>query len=293
MAIPHLVRHFGATDRSDIIGLHSGSKGPDATAKWIAADIDQHGDGDTSEMNRQAAVYWFVKARALGFHPLLTDSNGKGGYHLRILFSASITLELAYKFGRWLFQDAPERGLPNLEIFPKQAKLSPPGETGQYGNWLRVPGRHHKRDYWSDVWDGERWLSGQGAVDCILATTGDDPALIPNDARNWEDGKSDPQPARPGTVFRLPGRITAYAAAALRSECLRVAHAPATTRNTTLNKAAFSLGRLIGSGELDRQLVEGALAEAARNAGLDESEIGPTLRSGLAAGVANPRGQTR
>jgi hypothetical protein len=47
------------------------------------------------------------------------------------------------------------------------------------GNWIRLPGRHHKRDYWSEVWDGSRWIAGHDAVEFMLALPGDDPALVP------------------------------------------------------------------------------------------------------------------
>jgi hypothetical protein len=39
-----LWRHYTAECREHIMGTHSGSPGPESTAKWIAGDIDLHDD---------------------------------------------------------------------------------------------------------------------------------------------------------------------------------------------------------------------------------------------------------
>jgi hypothetical protein len=56
------------------------------------------------------------------------------------------------------------------------------------------------------------------------------------------------------------------------------------TRNDTLNRAAFALGRLVGAGMLDAWAVRRELEEAARYAGLGRTETRRTIRSGLTAG---------
>jgi len=127
--------------RKHVVGLHFGSVGPDATAKCVAGDIDRHGEAGDPAANERAAIHWYDRARELGFKPLLYTSNGKGGFHLRILFVELIPLALAYHFGRWLFRDRDELGFPELEIFPKQERLAAPGQDGEFGNWLRLPGR--------------------------------------------------------------------------------------------------------------------------------------------------------
>jgi hypothetical protein len=48
-----------------------------------------------------------------------------------------------------------------------------------------VPGRHHKRDFWSRVWDGGAWREGHEAVDFMLALKRDPPSLIPWDVE-WQ-----------------------------------------------------------------------------------------------------------
>lgn len=84
-----------------------------------------------------------------------------------------------------------------------------------------------------------------------------------------------------------------YGAAALAREIEIVRDAAAGTRNRTLNRAAYSLGQLVASGLLARDLVEDALRSAAEAAGLEEREILPTLKSGLEAGLRSPRRPAR
>ena len=79
-----------------------------------------------------------------------------------------------------------------------------------------------------------------------------------------------------------------YARAALAAETERVASAPVGTRNDTLNRAAFALGRLVGAGLLGQADVVRDLDAAARRAGLGRAEIRGTIRSGLTAGRRSP-----
>jgi hypothetical protein len=172
-----LVRHFAANRPLDIVGLHTTS--PDNTSRWGAVDIDWHGETSTAaDINERVAFAWFNKLAGLGFTPLLTTSNGAGGFHLRFLLSEPAPTARVFWFTRWLVKDHAQHGLAHRpETFPKQLAIAP----GKYGNWLRLPGRHHKRNHWSNVWDGSRWLSCEQAVDYILSMRGSSPALIPAD----------------------------------------------------------------------------------------------------------------
>jgi hypothetical protein len=85
------------------------------------------------------------------------------------------------------------------------------------------------------------------------------------------------------------GPVRTYALAALDAEVSALASAREGTRNATLNEAAFALGQLVGADALKRPEVEAALTDAAKRSGLSDGEIGPTLRSGLDAGIAQPR----
>ncbi|ORV44537.1 hypothetical protein AWC02_14925 [Mycolicibacter engbaekii] len=80
-----------------------------------------------------------------------------------------------------------------------------------------------------------------------------------------------------------------YAAKALAEECAAVAGTAEGSRNDRLNRAAFNLGQLVGASALTRAAVEQALSVSGQACGLDDSEIGPTIASGLNAGIAEPR----
>ena len=89
---------------------------------------------------------------------------------------------------------------------------------------------------------------------------------------------------------RIPSAAAAaYGAAALRNEVERMRTARVGTRNDTLNRCAYALGRLVGAGLLDRDLAASELFHAARQAGLSARECASTLASGLGAGIARPR----
>jgi hypothetical protein len=68
-----------------------------------------------------------------------------------------------------------------------------------------------------------------------------------------------------------------------------VAGAAEGTRNDTLNRAAFSLGQLVAAGMLPAAAVSTALADVASSAGLPPDETRRTIRSGMTAGLRNPR----
>jgi hypothetical protein len=193
---PLLVRHFQGSAVEHVIGLHSTSL--DNTSRWGGVDIDWHGAGSTApEINLAAALAWYTALRHYGFTPLLTDSNGRGGYHLRFLFSGPTPTPLVYAFAQHIISDYAKHGMTGApETYPKQPRIRP----GGCGNWLRLPGRHHTRPHWSKVWNGSRWLEGSAAVGFILALAGDSPALIPAEVQAPEP------PAPPSRPGGLPSR---------------------------------------------------------------------------------------
>jgi hypothetical protein len=202
-----VARHFRAAGRDDILGVHTTS--PDNLSRWSAVDIDQHGPGGNDPAaNLAAALAWHQRARALGFCPILTTSNGAGGSHLRVIFHEPVPTPRAFAFARWLVRDHARPGLPAPpETFPKQPEIKP----GGCGNWLRLPGRHHKRDHWSQVWGGGRWLDGAAAVAWLLSVEGDSPGLIPREAEQRPETARGPRPYfRPRPSGNLSDRVAAY-----------------------------------------------------------------------------------
>jgi hypothetical protein len=84
-----------------------------------------------------------------------------------------------------------------------------------------------------------------------------------------------------------------YGTAALGGEAERVSQAREGTRNDTLHRAAFRMGQLVRTEDLDAAEAMSALLGAALASGLPESEVRRTLASGFKAGYDRPRGAGR
>jgi putative DNA primase/helicase len=185
LSLDDLARHFRAASTRDVIGLHTTS--PDNLSRWGAVDIDNHGDQSPDPAkNLAAALAWYARLKGLGFAPVLSDSNGRGGFHLRVIFRDPVPTPRTFALMRWLVRDYASHGLTSApETFPKQPEIEP----GRFGNWLRLLGRHHSRPHWSVIWSGDGWLDGAEAVSFLLAVAGDSPALIPAEAQAHEAPK--------------------------------------------------------------------------------------------------------
>jgi AAA domain/Primase C terminal 2 (PriCT-2) len=183
-------RHYRGQDHGDIIGLHSTAanegESPEFSCRSGALDIDRHSEEDDPVANGRAALAWYDVLVTLGFRPLLTDSNGWGGYQLRAIFDAPTPADEVHRFMKWLCSDHLLRGLETEpETYPKQPHL---GKGKGCGNWLRLPGRHHTREHYSRVWNGRVWLKGVDAIGFILSLPGDSASKIPASDQIW-DGK--------------------------------------------------------------------------------------------------------
>ncbi len=93
-------------------------------------------------------------------------------------------------------------------------------------------------------------------------------------------GKTEVTPLIAAPVVSNP---TAYAMSGLERECAHIRNAAEGTRNETLNSAAFSVGRFVADGSLDRVTVVAGLSNAAAIAGLSTGEALKTITSGLGA----------
>jgi P4 family phage/plasmid primase-like protien len=166
-----LVRHF----RGETIGVHSTS--PDNLCKTISFDVDAHGDKADPEANRKIVKRLRQKLGELGLAAIICQSNGRGGYHVRAFFRKPLQAEIARWLCEKLVSEVVAEGLPWFESFPKQD-----GVTNQtpYGNWLRLPGKHHKRNHWTRVWDegSLMWLIGRDAIDRLIGTKPDDTSNV-------------------------------------------------------------------------------------------------------------------
>lgn len=102
------------------------------------------------------------------------------------------------------------------------------------------------------------------------------------------------RPPRPPIRAGSRGRVANYVAAAIESECRKLAAmAPSTGRNLRLFKGAARLGELVGAGVAPQAVVEDALEAAANDCGLTREDgrraVVATIASGLAKGVTRPR----
>jgi Bifunctional DNA primase/polymerase, N-terminal len=107
-----------------------------------------------------------------------------------------------------------------------------------------------------------------------------------------------PAPSAPGPPMELPaGRASAYVQAIIDSETRAVAAARTGTRHRVLLRAARTLGRLVGGGELDDQDARAALFEAGSgHVGIDGctvEEVHRTIEDGVAYGKRLPRRVSR
>lgn len=157
-------QHFHAEDQGHLVGLHTTS--PDDTCRWMVIDIDHHGDPDANQegINEAAAIEFYEMLAEAGLDPLLLKSNGRGGFHIWVIFDKPVPAEHVYRFGNAVVEHWQELQLPEApEVFPKQPSLNGKG----LGNWVRLPGRHHTHDFYTEVWENGVWLAGQAVVDRI------------------------------------------------------------------------------------------------------------------------------
>lgn len=103
--------------------------------------------------------------------------------------------------------------------------------------------------------------------------------------------RNPPRTARQAAPKGKPAtaRATAYGKAALAAEAKQVASTPVGRRNDALNRSAYKCGKLVAAGVIDEDDVLCILEDAAEEAGLNHSEIGRTIASGLEAGKRQPR----
>lgn len=166
-----LVRHFRGYASEERVAVHVVAP-HDQSCKVTILDIDAHGPDDDPGANWNFARVVARRAMERGLEVLLLDSNGAGGFHVWALHRRPITCRESHLFGKWLIHDWQAHGLRKApESMPKRPALGGKG----YGSTIRLPGRHHKRDHWTRVWDRETedreggFLRGEAAVTAILA----------------------------------------------------------------------------------------------------------------------------
>lgn len=102
-----------------------------------------------------------------------------------------------------------------------------------------------------------------------------------------------PPPPVIASPIVLPHHRDAYLQAILTAETRKVTAAAPGTRNTTLFRAAFALGRLVAAGEIDHHFAHSALTAAAAvhvgHRDFTSREVERTIASGFMIGAQRPR----
>lgn len=96
------------------------------------------------------------------------------------------------------------------------------------------------------------------------------------------------RPPPPPPYRRVEIATTDQARRRLYRAAFAVMDAQPGTRNDTLNRRGYQIGRLVGAGLLDEREAVDALYAAARDAGLDHAEIRETIHSAISSGRRVP-----
>ena len=175
VTITKLERHFAGKQPNHLVGMFSISD--HSTCKWLAIDIDLHDESvpnadEIIEANKTALFAWAGRLREQGMDPIVTDSNGVGGFHIWLLFDKEYPLADVYDFGEAIRSEWEEYGLPRKpEMFPPKREVGP----DDLPYTLRLPGRHHTRHHYTRIYnfdfpDEAEWLDGGEAIEVMLNT---------------------------------------------------------------------------------------------------------------------------
>lgn len=195
--------------------------------------------------------------------------------------------------------DGPEglATLADLEDLHRWLPIGPASVTGSGGQHLFFRADERVRNSVRRLGPG---LDTRGAGGFVVLP----PSIHPNGNRyHWLPGRAPwtvELPAAPPWLldlldpprpaYRAPprrqGATTPYVAAALAAELDAVSSAASGSRNAVLNRAAYSIGRFVASGDLLATDAGELLLGAALAAGLNEREANNTIKSGLRAVAA-------
>nr|WP_083466921.1 bifunctional DNA primase/polymerase [Kibdelosporangium sp. MJ126-NF4]CEL19675.1 hypothetical protein [Kibdelosporangium sp. MJ126-NF4]CTQ94525.1 hypothetical protein [Kibdelosporangium sp. MJ126-NF4] len=271
---PAIVTRWARRRRpSDVWGLHLGASG------LLAVDLDAH--GGTAPRHPLNGLDWPDATPApvdgIDVFAALAGLHGAGFDDHRTLCtqtpSGGLHLIYAAEPGRW--KSSSGRARPGEDTV--RTGIGWQIDIKSYAGYVVIPssttttGHYERVSPTVDVIGLPAWLTA------VLVRTGHDRHAQPAPA---------PGPPVEVTVRAEAGRDGAYAAGALRSACAELAGmAPDTGRNRKLFRSASRMAGMVEAGWIDRDQVDAALTEAARQAGLPAGEITYTLASGF----RNPR----
>lgn len=192
--------HFNG---AETIGL--GITSLDDKCLFVVWDLDNHVSEKSTNVNLEYAIVMRNRLRDMGVQSLIEDSDGKGGIHLWVLFKHPVPASQAYSFAKMVASDFREHGLEKIECFPKSPTVKNTKKC--CGNYIRLPGKHHKREHWSRFWGDDDWLSVSDSVQLLLEHSGNDPALVPAAASVTPQKSKCEQLTKPGGLIEGDGNI--------------------------------------------------------------------------------------
>jgi hypothetical protein len=141
-----LKQHFAGKSEGHILGLHPCNERNEC--RWFVIDVDKHDGDDTADpqKNLAAALRLHDQLVSLGFDPLLTDSNGAGGYHALVILDTALPLAKVYDFAHGLVADHANLGLAGPPKSFQNNVRSPSASSGtgsgcRAGITLAITGR--------------------------------------------------------------------------------------------------------------------------------------------------------
>ncbi len=158
-------RHFRASDRQDLIGIHPTSS--EKTSRWILLEIDrpQGAPQELQQVNEEGVKAYLDYWPDSLCKPLLIDSDGRGRFQLWVILASPMHVANASALGQHIAEYWGPLGLAQKpRVFPEHPSLCPERLPSRC---VYLPGLHHTNDFYSTVWDGEQWLVGGDAVDYI------------------------------------------------------------------------------------------------------------------------------
>ena len=200
-----VTREILATHFAGVVTIGLGATSLEDQCISVAWDFDNHVDDVATSKNLAYAIVIANRLFGMGFRAIIVeDSDGKGSIHVWLLFSSPIPAATAHRFATSIARDYARHGLKKIECFPKNSTVQ--HTDAKCGHYLRIPGKHHKRDHWSRFWRNGEWLSQENSVRLLLSLTGDDPVLlsvIPE--LHWSDDKqkspNSARSTRPGDIL--------------------------------------------------------------------------------------------
>lgn len=145
-----------------------------------------------------------------------------------------------------------------------------------------------------DVRAGNAYVIGPGSLhQSGVIYTLEDPDHPPEQAPEWLLEALTARaaaPVVPVTRVAVPAeRLDSYTRKAVQAECDAITGAPDGDQNNTINRAAFSVGTLVGAGAISEGEAREHLLAAARAGNHPEGRARASIESGLGAGMAQPR----